>query len=185
MLGILGEDASDSATLKQLVKRIIAPRTISIRTRDCDGCGDIFRRGGRLLELMHAQGCRKFIVCCDADGASPVANMVRMQNEVLNRVTFASTVRLIVPVQELEAWLLADVQKVTRFMSSWIPRSVSHPEHIASPKEHIKRLSAINGRRPIYSPTVHNPTLAEHVDCAIIDSKCPSFRPFHAFAKAL
>ena len=80
-----------------------------------------------------------------------------------------------IPVQELEAWILADIECVTNVIPSWKPNLVSNPEGISSPKEYITRLSRDSRRKPLYMHAVHNEKMAAYLDLPKVAAKCPSF----------
>jgi hypothetical protein len=128
-------------------------------------------------------GCKRFIICYDADGPDP---RVRQQ-EVLSRIINPSGLSrsdclALVPVQEIEAWILADVhQAVPHVIPSWRPGEVSNPEGIASPKEYLARSSRGSNQKPRYADTVHNPRVAGFLDIRTVERKCKSFRPLIQF----
>jgi hypothetical protein len=99
---------------------------------------------------------------------------------LVNAAGFPETCVLI-PVQEIEAWILADIQAVTKIFSGWLPDEIHNPEAIPSPKEHLEALSRQANRRPRYSHAVHNPRVAQHLDLEKVYRKCPSFRPLKDF----
>lgn len=45
MYGVLGEDKSDVATLKVLIRRLANDEKVSIK--GYDGCGEMLRKGGK------------------------------------------------------------------------------------------------------------------------------------------
>ncbi len=90
---------------------------------------------------------------------------------------------VIVPVQELEAWILADIQSVSKVFTSWRPQPISNPEGINSPKEFLEKLSRAANHKPRYAHAVHNARVAEHLDIDILMTKCPSFLPLANFVR--
>ena len=63
MYGILGEDKSDVATLKVLVRRLAHDDSVSIKTKGYGGCGEMLRKGGKQLKLFVRLGCNRLILC--------------------------------------------------------------------------------------------------------------------------
>ena len=57
---------------------------------------------------------------------------------------------IIIPVQELEAWILADAQAVTK-VSPGQPDDVQNPEAVVKPKEYLQRASRQANSRPRYA----------------------------------
>jgi hypothetical protein len=87
-----------------------------------------------------------------------------------------------VPVQEIEAWILADIhQAVPQVIPSWKPDEVSNPERIDSPKEHLAHLSRGSNKKPRYVYTIHNSQVARYLDFSTVHRKCKSFRPLQQF----
>ena len=126
-------------------------------------------------------GYTKFIVCHDADGPDPAISHEKVMKRIVEPSGLAASTCVLIPVQELEAWLLADVKAVTRIFTSWKPKAVAKPESIPSPKEHLERLSEDQNRRRRYSHAIHNEQLAERVDLNRVERLCRSFRPLVAF----
>ena len=89
---------------------------------------------------------------------------------------------IIVPVQEIEAWILADIEAVTRVFPSWLPAAFAgNPELIDDPKEHLERLSKATNKKPIYHHSTHNRVVAEHLNLNKVRQRCPSFQPLVDF----
>ena len=71
MYGILGEHQSDVDTLKVLVRRLACDQSLPIKSKGFDGCGRMLQKGARQLQDFVRRGCKRFIVCHDADGPDP------------------------------------------------------------------------------------------------------------------
>lgn len=102
MYGVLGEDPSDTATLKVLIRRLAGSEAIPVKTKGYSGCGEMLRKGARQLRLFADLACRRFVVCHDADGPEPAGKY----SEVYRRIVQPSGVGpwcVVIPVQELEA----------------------------------------------------------------------------------
>ena len=82
---------------------------------------------------------------------------------------------ILIPVQELEAWILADIECAVNIFPSWRPAPIQNPEKIESPKEHLEKLSRDSKQRPRYSHAVHNEKMARHLDLEKVQRKCPAF----------
>jgi hypothetical protein len=68
----------------------------------------------------------------------------------------------VIPVQELEAWILADLSSVSKVITSWAPKDVLSPESINDPKEHLERLSKEH-QKPKYIHAIHNQKIAHYL----------------------
>ena len=137
MYGIIAEDPSDAATLKVLVRRLTGDDSLRIQVKGYGGCGEMLRKGAKQFRLFRDRGCTRFIACHDADGPDPTPK----HKVVAERIVAASGIEqeycIVVPVQELEAWILADIECATTVFPSWKPSSIANPEHIDSPNEHL------------------------------------------------
>jgi hypothetical protein len=179
--GILGEDPSDVATLKVLVKRLAGNDSLRVKTKGYGGCAEMLRKGARQLRLFQDFNCTRFIVCHDADGPDPNPHRELVQQRIVTPSGINEGCCIVVPVQELEAWILADIEAVTRIFTSWVPSPIENPEQVASPKEHLEKLSRDSRQRPRYSHATHNEKVAKHLDLNKIRAKCPSFKVLNDF----
>jgi hypothetical protein len=140
----------------------------------------MLRDGAKQLVLLRNLGCKWFVVSYDADGT----DWEPRRDEILARVVKPAGVEpccVVVPVQEIEAWILADIECATKVFSGWRPDPIQYPENIADPKEYLERLSRDAKKRPRYSHATHNPRIAEHLDLDKVAQKCRSFRPLSDF----
>jgi len=176
MYAIIAEDKSDADTLKVLAKRLARDNGLAVRTKGYGGCGAMLTKGARDLRTFADLGCTQFIVCYDADREDPVARY-REAFEKIVRPSELESCCILVPVQEVEAWILADVEQVSHIISRWNPGPISNPEAIDSPKEYLENLSDGENRKPRYSHAIHNCSIAKHLRLEIVHRKCPSFRP--------
>lgn len=182
---VLGEDRSDVETLQVLIRRLANNPSLRVKIKGYDGCGGLLRKGARDLDEFSKQGCDRFIVAYDADRDDPHARRELARARVLAPASVApEACCIVVPVQELEAWLLADVSAVANIWPSWRPDPIANPERIEDPKEHLEKLSRDSQRRPRYSHKLNNPELAKHVDLTVLERKCPSFIVLSAFVRA-
>ncbi|MDB5353922.1 MAG: hypothetical protein JWN24_375 [Phycisphaerales bacterium] len=194
MYGVLGEDDSDAETLDVVIRRLIQRPNLSVKRKGYGSCGQLLRRGANQLRLFRDIGCTRFVVCYDSDGNDPKER----HGEVLERILkptqippFVSGMSLqgmtsccciLIPVQEIEAWILADIKAVSKVFTSWEPGPIQqNPETIPSPKEFLERLSELNHRKPIYSHATDNKEIAKHLDFGLVRQRCPSFGPLVDF----
>ncbi len=184
MYGIIGEDRSDVDTLKVLIRRLSSDDSVPIKGKGFTGCGEMLKKGARQFRLFQGLGCSRFLVCYDADNEEPF----RRHQEVLERIVRPSAIIsplccIVVPVQAMEAWILADIAAAQRLFSGWKPDPVPNPEGIRKPKQHLEKLSRDARHRPRYIHAIHNPQVARHLDLDKIQQKCPSFQPLADFVR--
>ena len=182
MYGVIGEGESDAQMLKVLIRRISNNKSLAVLAIDFGGCGDILRKGAAQLRSFANTGCSKFVVCHDADGPDPQPK----RRLVLERVVVPSKCEnccILIPVQEIEAWILADIDNVARYVApSWVQLPfVGNPESEEKPKKTLERLSRQSNKRPRYAHAVDNLQIAKHINWQRVQSRCNSFRPLVEF----
>ena len=166
------------------MRRILKNRNCSIRGKGFSGCGELRRKLGSHINLFADLGVTRVVVCHDADGHDP--QTIRREIEGIIRAYGCSGLPcgIVIPVQELEAWIIADGAAVSRVIQTLRIRDVSTPESIDSPKEWLVRESRRGRSSPIYIPSLHNQKVAKHLDLAKLEKKCPSFKPLKDFLLA-
>lgn len=182
MYGVIGEGVSDVETLKVLIRRMAGDDRLSITTYDSEGAGKLLKECCRVLKLMASRGCRKFVVCWDADGTDPEPRKRELEKVVATSGVSQSCV--VIPVQELESWILADLQVAQNIITGWHPNDVPYPESIASPKEYLRAKSAASNGKPRYRHVTDNKRIAKLLSLEKLRKKCPSFRPLYDFVVA-
>lgn len=183
MYAILGEDRSDTDTLKVIVHRLLANPSLKVYVKGYSGSGELKRKGAKQIKLYAKQGVSRFIICRDSDTRPQEEVLSEMHEAIVVPSGVAHPCCKVVPVQELEAWILADLEKVQHVIPSWrpLPKPISQPETIQHPKEHLIRLSHGANHKPRYRPVTFNPQMAKFLDLATVYTKCPSFRALKDF----
>lgn len=180
MYGILGEHDSDVKTLDVLIGRLQQKHNQSI-TRNLKkgftGAGTLKNDGWKTLREFARRGCGKFLVAQDADGKNVDEIRDGIVKEIIKPSGIIGCVCIVVPVQEIEAWLLADILAVSKLFRGWKPKEITSPEYILKPKEHLEKLSRQANEKPRYIHTKHNPQLAQHVNLDLVSKRCQSFKP--------
>jgi hypothetical protein len=83
---------------------------------------------------------------------------------------------VVIPVQELEAWILADIEAVSHVITGWKPPYFKdNPEGINNPKERLMHESRKANKKPRYDPGTHNPRVAKYLRLDQVRQRCPSF----------
>ena len=183
MYGIIGEDDSDTQTLKVLVKRIADNPSLRVKTKSYNGCSKMLRKGAKDLKAFKDLNVTHFVVCHDADGSDPEPKRDLVMNKIVRPSGLDDECCIVIPVQELEAWILADIECVSNVFTSWKPQPIDNPEAIPQPKEHLEKLSRDSNHRPRYSHAVHNEKMAEHLNLDRVAEKCSAFRTLARFVK--
>lgn len=181
---VLAEDPSDGEALVVLVKRISGVENRRVHMKGFRGCGKLCDKAGAHIESFSRQGATHFIICHDSDGDDPAEIRRKVQSSVgakidLKRVTH----KIIVPVEELEAWIIADEVAINKAIPKLLIDEVKHPETIKNPKEWLIKKSQASRSRPLYAPAINNSQIAKHIDIAKVERKCPSFRELTTFVR--
>jgi len=182
LYAILGEHQSDAETIAVFVRRLLDDERLPVIRRGYHGSGELCRKGARDLRAIQSQGsATRFIVCHDADGPDPSINHERVRREVVVPSGIKHHLCILVPVQELEAWILADETALSSIFTGWKPKSVDFPESKVNPKEHLEKSSRTKNRKARYSHATHNPRVAKYLNLEVVARKCPSFVPLREF----
>jgi uncharacterized protein DUF4276 len=181
IFAVLAEDRSDTDSLVVLVKRISGSSNATVFSKGFSGCGELCRKAGIHIRSFADRGASHFIICHDADESDPREIKAKVETAIKNKIPTDFEYCIVVPVQELEAWIIADEEAIRKAIPTFGLKAVSRPETINSPKEWLVKESRKGRSRPLYVPTIHNAKVAQHIDLDRLDEKCPSFRPLKEF----
>jgi hypothetical protein len=181
MYGVVIEGDYDEAALAEMIKRC-SSIDIEIICRVCGGKEKLMLRFPNYLESFRheKEGSHvdKAIVIRDADGKDPEELKRAMESKIRGR-DYPFEVRLNIIVQELEAWLLADEEAISRVT---IPRSGKGvscpnrpPESIPNPKE---TLGGILSKAGVSYTRAVARDIAKEADLDRIEARCPKFKEF-------
>jgi hypothetical protein len=180
MYVVIAEDTSDLNCLKILIKRLTNNNAITIVGKGYNCCGDMLNKGAALLKFYDMQkDYRKFIICYDRD--KDLAQ--KRYEQVISKIIKPSGIKksensicIVIPTEEIEAWILADIQAVSKVIPTLQPeKKYPNPEEIANPKETLERLSRENKPKPLYSHNTHNEQVMKHINLEVVKEKCLSF----------
>lgn len=184
MFAVLAEDRSDVDALVVLIRRINDTPKAPIRRKGFSGCGELCRKAWSHIKAFAEEGATRFVICHDSDGNDPAAIRRKVSGSITAKITLPPSCFIVVPVQELEAWMIADEAAIRAVIPSLVIAPVSRPELINSPKEWLIRESKRGRSRPLYVPTAHNDKVAADLDVAKVRAKCPSFGELVDFVKS-
>lgn len=124
----------------------------------------------------------RFIIAHDSDTSDPKEISKKVRDAVVVPSGLSDDCCIVVPIQEIEAWILADLNAVQQVLTGFRPpKPISSPEHIQNPKEHLEGLTKDERGFPRYEHSRHNEKTAQYLDLAMVRNKCPSYRPFERF----
>ncbi len=178
IFAVLAEDHSDAEALAAIIRRIIGGNNVRVLRKGFRGCGSLCNKAGRHIENFAEQGATHFIICHDSDGKESDFIQRKVLEAINQKIVLKQYQhRIIVPIQELEAWLIADEDAIRTAIPSLSIPPQQTPERIPNPKEWlVKESGRGQGSRPLYAPKVFNAQVAEHLNIEKLNSKCPSFK---------
>ena len=135
-VGVIAEDNSDIEVIRVLISKI-ARKTFSIKPFAGHGCGRVRNKCNGWAEILRQRGCSVLILVHDLD-MHRLAELENGLREALGQSPIQKHA-IIIPVRELEAWLLADheaIQRTFRFRRRL--RQIANPESIQRPKERLR-----------------------------------------------
>jgi hypothetical protein len=172
------EGPYDEAALAEIIKNCL-PSEIEIIPRPCGTVIKNFR--DFLEEFRYAKpgSCvDKALVIRDADNKDPDALLEKMRSKLASR-TYPFEVKLIIIVQELETWLLADEEAISKVAQARSGRAVARVNEdiksIFQAKERFRRI--LSGAGVPYTREVAR-EIAKESDPDKIEYRCPRFREF-------
>lgn len=183
-IGIIAEDESDVEVVKILIGKLTGKR-FSVSRFIGKGCGPLKRKTPAWCKAFQRKGCQSVLLVHDKDRS----DAMKLRAELENLLAGASLeVRVVViPTEEIEAWLLADCDAIEKAMSLVKrPKEIAHPESVVSPKEHLARVVRVGSRNGMkqYVNSVHNQLIASNLRVSQLRQRCPSFQHLQAFVKS-
>jgi hypothetical protein len=182
LLGLIAEDQSDVDVLQELARKL-ARRQFGVRKFLGYGCGRIQAKARAWADQLHRQGCSLLMVVSDLD-TRDLGDLSASLGTAVESCQIQSRV-IIIPVREIEAWLLADHEAITHALRLRQPiKRQPNPEAVQNPKERLRDLVKERSRgRLTYLNTVHNGRIAKHIQVANL-RRCRSFHSFEQFIRA-
>lgn len=180
-IGFIAEDASDINVLKSLAKKL-TKKKFTTHPFVGKGCGPLKRKTPGWCKALIHKGCDSVVLVHDLD-RNNLAEL-RLQLETILAESKMKNKIVVIPTEELEAWLLSDSAAIKHALNLVkLPKKQYHPETISSPKEYLARRVKTHSKNNLkqYVNTVHNEKIAEAVDVSLISKSCPSFVAFKEF----
>lgn len=183
-IGIIAEDKSDVDVIKEFLAKYLEPSKFSVKHFVGQGCGKLKSKCQAWAINLKKSGCDHIFIFHDLDRN----NEIRLRTELREKLSSPETppTLVIIPTEELEAWLLTDLDAIKLTFS--IParemiKKIPHAETIKSPKEYLQKLVHQSCKK-IYMNTTHNKTIAANIKLEKLLT-CKSYIPFDDYMKTI
>jgi hypothetical protein len=177
-IGVIAEENNDVEVLYEYTGKIIPENRFSFARFVGHGCGALRRKCRAWAENLVKRGCIGIVVLHDSDGGDEGKLRGSLEKQI-KEVGVECWVVLI-PIEEVEAWLLADPDAIKRvFNMRKTPKVPKRPETIKNPKEFLGVIVE-KGSNAQYINTIHNKKIAAQQDIVTLE-RCPSFGRYPPF----
>jgi len=181
-MGIIAEDDSDVAVIREVTSTLLRPRTLGFKRFVGNGCGKLRRKCGAWAQNPVRQGCSWIVVVHDLDEYDE--RDLRTELETAVTPSRARATVVLIPKREIEAWLLYDAGAIaTAFRENLRPKLPGNPELLSDPKKHLRNLIYTKYRKE-YLNTLHNGMIAKHINVMLLRGS-RSFRPHIGFVQTV
>ena len=181
-LGIIAEDKSDVAVLRELTLTLLRPQKVGFKHFVGHGCGKLRRKRRAWADNLVRSGCRWIVLIHDLDRNIEARLRHELETAIANVNSRSSIV--LIPVRELEAWLLYDPNALRlAFNGHSLPRLAGDPQLIEDPKLALGNV-VWRAFRKKYVNTIHNERIAKKINPVRLQ-RSSSFRPFGPFIDEL
>lgn len=171
--GIVVEGIYDEQIIVALVNRIYSQRHHCL----CRPAGDkikLLKNFPKNLEEFRHKKVNKALVIRDAHLKSVNDLCDRMKTKIRGR-NYPFAVKFYVVKEEIESWLLADEEAISKVIETRVSRINEDLESMPRPKEKLKQI--ISQAKKVYTLEVAREIAAE-ARLNIIEYRCPTFRKF-------
>ncbi len=177
-IGVIAEGGSDVDVLYELSCKLMPENSFAFKKFVGQGCGKLRKKCTAWAQNLMSRGCSHLVVLHDLDENDEDELRKELSDRVSN-VGFSGYVVLI-PVREIEAWLLVDATALrTVFRLQRTPTVPRRPETVSRPKEKLRDIVWGAGKKR-YVNTIHNRKIAAQLRICRL-RKLRSFRPYPRF----
>lgn len=174
-IGVIAEDDSDVDVIAEILAKYMVKNTFSVKSMVGHGCGKIRQKCDSWSRLLFKRGCEHVFLFHDLDRDNEADLRKLLEKKLSPKVTPNSLI--VIPIEELEAWLLSDTEAIQHVFSlPKRPKKISNCESVTSPKEHLAKMVWLSGGKR-YVNTIHNKKISERVSLENL-KRCSSYTNF-------
>lgn len=179
-IGVIAEDSSDVSVINVILGKYLSSNEYSVKKFVGNGCGKLRNKCGAWANMLVKSGCEHILVFHDRDRNEEKTIRENLESKV-GRKEFPNSI-IVIPVEELEAWLLTDAKAIkTAFNLKKAPKKNSDCEAVESPKEFLRDVVWKIGKKR-YLNTTHNKKIAEQSNISSF-LRCKSYKPFDKYVR--
>ncbi len=177
-IGVIAEEYDDIDVLYELTCKLTSESNFSFNRFVGHGCGKLRRKCRAWSENLIHRGCSHLVVMHDLDNNEEDCLRKELEDSV-SGIAFTGHL-ILIPVHEIEAWLLSDPLALKQtFSMNKTPKVPAHPEAVRDPKEYLRGIVWKYCKKH-YINTIHNKRIARATRIERL-SACRSFSSYPEF----
>ena len=177
-IGLIAEDKSDIDVIHEILKKYLKFGSFRVKKFVGNGCGKLRNKCDSWTTNLFDSGCDFVFIFHDLDRYDEKVLRKTLEGKICH--VNSSNSLVVIPVEELEGWLLSDSDALKKvFGLKAMPTKIYDCETISSPKEYLRDL-IYKMEKKRYLNTVHNKKIAESITLENL-RRCKSFKPFDEF----
>jgi len=179
-IGLIAEDQTDYEVLNIFTCKLIEESKFKFLHHFGHGCGKLKKKCAAWAKNLVDRGCNHIVVMHDLDDNKEKVLRKSIEEKIRNINCINRLI--LIPIFEVEAWLLSDSNALTKTfkIQNNIKDQINNPETIKDPKKHIGELVRKNCNIR-YVNSIHNKKIAQEICIDELSRKCRSFKPFQDF----
>lgn len=178
LIGIIAEEQNDIDVLNKITAKLIQKQQFAFKYFIGHGCGRVRRKCSAWATNLLKRGCNHIVIIHDLDENDE--KQLRDEIDSLIRSVALKAYLILIPVKEIEAWLLADSEAIRKaFSMDKTPKVPKAPEKVLRPKENLRDIVWKYSKKR-YVNTIHNVKIAEYALIKKLNI-CESFTPYPIF----
>ena len=177
-IGVIAEDESDIDVLRAIVSKSTV-KSFKIQRYLGHGCGKLRAKCRAWADQLYFGSCSLLIVVHDLDEFRIESLRAGLEKSIKNCSIKRRIV--VIPIREIEAWLLADPDAIAKGMKINSVKRVADPEEVHDAKKKLAEIIYLGSKKTKrFLNTVHNKAIAAHLDVEKL-ARLSSFKPLRDF----